>query len=257
MTLRISTGARNYALGGGSVKEALQGGQLMIYSGAQPASADAAPTGTLLATITAGSASHTNEVRATGTITLSGTTSGSVDTATIGSKSLIGAAVPYNTSLNQTATDLAAAINAYESEPKWSASATGAVVTVTAPLGIGTAGNSLTVAGSSTGLTLTGSTTSGGVSSANGLSFGAPAGGVLDKHPAQTWSGVAVASGTAGYFRFVGPVADSGALDSTESQYRMDGAISTSGAQVNMSSTTISSGATQTITSFPITLPTS
>lgn len=256
MTLRLSTALRNYMLGGGSLRECLQGGKMKIYSGSQPATAEAAPTGTLLVTITDNSGAHTQEVRATGTISLTAGSAGSVDTATVASKNIIGAAIPYNTSLTQTAADLAAAINAYESEPKWSASASAGVVTLSGPLGLGAVGNSLTVAVTTTTLTASGSTTSGGVTSVNGLKFGASAAGAIDKLASQTWSGVAANSGTAGWYRFEGPVADSGALDSTESQYRMDGAISTSGAQLNMSSTTITAAATQTVTSFPVSLPT-
>lgn len=256
MTLRVSTAARNLVLSGGSLKDALQGGKILIYTGAQPASADAAPTGTLVATITASAAAHTPEVQATGTVTLSGS-AGSVDDITVGGVSIIDAAVPFNTSLTQTASDLAAAINSSASNPEYVASSSGAVVTIVAKRGAGATANGLAVAGTLTTLTATYAALSGGVTSANGLKFGAAAAGVLPKHATQVWSGVAGASGTAGWFRFVGAVADSGAADATESQIRLDGAISTSGAQLNMSSTTVTSGATQTISSFPITLPTS
>jgi len=52
MALRLSTGFWNKVLGTGSVQTVLAGGTLDIYSGAQPAAADDAPTGTLLASIT-------------------------------------------------------------------------------------------------------------------------------------------------------------------------------------------------------------
>lgn len=255
MTLRLSTAIRNFALSGGSVRDALQGGKIQIYTGAQPATADAAPTGTLLCTVTAGGLAHTPEVQATGTITLSGS-AGSIDSITVGGVSIIDAAVPFNTSLTQTATDLAAAINNSGSNPEYVASASGAVVTVTAKRGAGATANGLAIAGTLTTLTATYAALSGGVTSANGLKFGAAAAGVLPKNAGQAWSGVAGASGTAGWFRFVGAVADSGLADGTESQFRLDGSVSTSGAQLNMSSTTVTSGATQTISSFPITLPT-
>lgn len=50
--LRFSTGIRNGILDSTGIREALANGVLRIYSGAQPASADAAPTGTLLLEIT-------------------------------------------------------------------------------------------------------------------------------------------------------------------------------------------------------------
>src|SRR5689334_5422362 len=118
MTLRASSGLRDFLENGGSLKQAFQGGRLKIYSGSQPSSADAAPTGTLLATITDNSGASTAEVRAVGTVTLSGTASGSVTALTVNGLSVIDAAVPFNTSFSQTASDLAAAINAANSVPK-------------------------------------------------------------------------------------------------------------------------------------------
>lgn len=255
MTLRVSTALRNHVLSGGSVKDALQGGKILIFSGAQPTSADAAPTGTLLATITASGGAHTPEVQATGTVTLSGS-AGSIDGVTVNGVSVIDASVPFNTTLTQTALDLAAAINSSASNPEYTASASGSVVTIAAKRGTGAGANGYVIAGTLTTLTATYAALSGGVTAVNGLKFGAAAGGVLPKHATQVWNGVAGASGTAGWFRFVGAVADSGAADASESQFRLDGAISTSGAQLNMSSTTVTQNATQTISSFPITLPT-
>lgn len=257
MTLRASSGLRNHLMNGGSFKQAFQGGKLKIYSGSQPSSADAAPTGTLLCTITDASGAHTQEVRASGTITLSGTTSGSITAVTVNGLSVLGETVAYNTSFTQTAADLAEAINEYNSVPKIKAEASGAVVTLYAPQGVGAGANGWVVDSTCTTMTGTDVNMASGVTAVNGLKFDVSASGVMDKLDSQTWSGVAGSTGTAGWFRLEGPVADSGALDSSESQIRLDGAISTSGAQLNMSSTSITSSATQTITSFPITLPTS
>jgi hypothetical protein len=256
MTLRLSTAARDHITSAGSLKSAFQQGQIQIYSGSQPASADAAPTGTLLATITAGSSARTAEVLATGTVTLTAGSSGSVNDITVGGVSIMDGAVPFNTDLTATAAAVAANINAARTVPDYTATSAGAVVTISAPRGMGTAANGLTVAADVTTLTATVANMSGGVTAANGLKFGAASGGVVSKLDTQVWSGVAVASGTAGWFRFTGSVADTGVLDTGATQVRMDGAIATSGAQLNMSSTAITSGATQTIASFPITLPT-
>lgn len=256
MTLRLSTSLRNHVLSGGSLKDTLNGGKILIYTGAQPATADAAPTGTLLCTITANGLAHTAEVQATGTVTLSGA-AGSVDSITVGGVAIIDAPVAFDTTLAATAANLAAAINTSASNPEYTATAAGAVVTIKAKRGAGATANGLAVAGTLTTMTATYTAFAGGVSAANGLKFGTAAAGVLPKHAAQVWSGTAAASGTAGWFRFVGAVGDSGVLDSAESEVRLDGSISTSGAQLNMSSTTVTASATQTITSFPITLPTS
>lgn len=255
MTLRLSSGLRNFALAGGSVKDALQGGKLLIYSGAQPATADTAPSGTLLATITAASGAHTAEVLATGTVTLNTGAAGSIDTLTVDGISIIDAAVAFDTSLTLTAAALALAINNAASDPEYSATSSGAVVTIKAKRGSGAGPNGFVVASTVTTLTKTDANMASGVTGVNGLSFGVAAAGALIKLASQTWSGVAGANGTAGWFRFVGAVADSGITDTTESDIRLDGAISTSGAQLNMSSTSITSGATQTINTFPITLP--
>jgi hypothetical protein len=256
VTLRLSTALRDHVNQNGSIKSALQNGQILIYTGAQPATADAAPTGTLLATITASSASRTAEVLATGTITLSGS-SGTVSAVSVNGVSVIDTGVPFNSTLTQTAADLAAEINNAASSPDYTATSSGAVVTVKAKRGTGSSVNDFVVAVTATGMTASVAALAGGVNASNGLKFGTSSSGVLSKLASQVWSGVAGATGTAGWFRFTGSVADSGVLDSAATEIRLDGAISTSGAQLNMSSTAITSGATQTISSFPITLPTS
>jgi hypothetical protein len=256
MTLRLSTGLRNFVNADGSIKGALQNGEIKIYTGSQPATADAAPTGTLLATITSGSGARTAEVLATGTVTLAGS-AGSVTALTVDGVSIIDAAVAFNSSLTQTAVDLAAMINSSRSAPDYTATSSGAVVTIIAARGTGASPNTFVVDATCTTMTSTDVAMASGVTAVNGLKFGTSTAGVLSKHDTQVWSGIAGATGTAGWFRFTGSVADSGALDSAATEVRMDGAISTSGAQLNMSSTSITSAATQTISSFPITLPTS
>lgn len=75
--------------------------------------------------------------------------------------------------------------------------------------------------------------------------------GVLSKN-ADIWSGVASADGTASYFRLVVNT-DTGVLSTTE--IRMQGTVGTSNADINMSSVTIASGATQTIDTWDLTMP--
>jgi hypothetical protein len=71
MAFKISTGLRNHLLVTGSLKDALDGGVIRIYSGTEPATADAALAGnTLLCTIS-------NNGAGTG-ITLDGTPSSGV-----------------------------------------------------------------------------------------------------------------------------------------------------------------------------------
>lgn len=85
----------------------------------------------------------------------------------------------------------------------------------------------------------------------NGISFGDASGGSISKSPTEVWSGTAVATGTAGYFRLQS-YGDTESLSETDE--RIDGAIATSGAELNMSNTQIQSGAVQTISVFDISI---
>lgn len=89
---------------------------------------------------------------------------------------------------------------------------------------------------------------------ANGINFADAVAGAIAKVAAEVWSGVAVATGTAGWFRFYANDKGTGASATAK---RFDGSIATSGAQLNMSSTAITAGATTTIDSFTVTMPAS
>lgn len=259
MALRYSTALRDFLNEGGSLKQALSNGKLKLYTGTQPATGDAAPSGALLATITVGSGAHTAEVRAVGSFTISGT-SGSVDTVTVNSIDILGGAVTNTGTAAGTATAVANAINHNPKNTMFVASSTGAsgVVTLTAKPGLGAIPNTWVVTGTATTTTLgTLVDMAGGVDAVNGLRFGDSATGVMVKHPDQIWSGVGVANGTAGWFRFEAATADSGAADSSGAHIRMDGNIATSGANLNLSSTTVAIGATQSISTFSLTVPAS
>lgn len=91
---------------------------------------------------------------------------------------------------------------------------------------------------------------------ANGLEFGTPVAGVIAKNSTEVWSGIALASGVAGWFRLYANATDLGGADTTPFLYpRIDGNIATSGAELNMSSTAITVGATTTIDTFAISFP--
>lgn len=92
-----------------------------------------------------------------------------------------------------------------------------------------------------------------GGSSTNGLNFGTPSSGVVDKSSSETWKGTILASGVAGWFRFYSNAYTKGA---STSALRFDGAISTSStAELQMLNTTLTAGGEVTITSLPITYP--
>lgn len=256
MALRFSPALQNFIATRGSWKEFFDNGTIEIYSGTQPATADLAVAGTLLATLTNNAGAKTNETRAAGTVTLNSGAAGSVDTVTINGQELLGGAVAFNTSLTQTAADVALKINRNPANKIVVASAAGPVVTFTAVPGLGAAANGWTVVSTVTTITKTDVNLSGGVTAVNGLKMDYnPVAGAFTKDNTQTWSGNAVATGTAGWFRYKGAVADAGALDSAAVFMRMDGNIATSGANMNMSSTAITSGALQTLSTFQFTVP--
>lgn len=256
MALKFSTAARNFMAAVGSYKDAFQNGRIEIYTGAQPATADAAIIGTLLCTITSSSGALTKEVLSAGTVTLNTGAAGSVDTLTVNSVDVLGGAVAYNTSLTQTAADVAAQINRNHSYAEYIATSSGAVVTITALPGTGITPNGFVVASTVTTLTKTDANMAGGIAAVNGLRFGAPSGGAIAKLATQTWSGVNAGTGTAGWYRRYGSVADAGAADTNLVFYREDGAISTTGAELNMSSTALVALATTTLSGSTLTIPT-
>jgi len=251
MTLRFSTGARAGLLQSSGFSGMFNRGSCSIYSGAQPASADAAATGTLLGVVTANSLPLTQEVQAAGAIVITGGAT-AVDTVTVGTFNIIpDGPVLYNTSTAQTAADLADAINR---NGIFSASVVGPAITIKPIPGAGAAYNGLALT-STGGVTATygGGTVSGGVNSVNGLIFGNPAAGVMGKPTTQIWSFNGIAAGTAGWFRFIGSVADAGGVSST--LVRMDGSIATSGGDMALSNISVLVGAPNTVDRFNMTQP--
>lgn len=255
MTLRFSDAYRNAVQQLGSCKHILNNAEIRIFTGTQPADANAAETGTLLYKITKSSGARTAETKATGTVTLTGGSSGSVDSITVNSIEVLGTSVPFNTSLTQTAADVVAMINLNPKNLLYFASSSGAVVTLTAKPGLGTLPNTWVVSGTNTTITSSYANMASGVTAVNGVTFGVSTAGVLVKNPNETWSGVGLAAGTAGWFRVIGSVTDAGTLDSSAVQIRVDGSIATSGSEMNMSSTLVAVSAVQTVNTFSITEP--
>lgn len=90
-------------------------------------------------------------------------------------------------------------------------------------------------------------------STGTGINFDTTAAsGIISKAPGETWSGVNAASGTATYFRHVA-AGDDGSASTT--QARIQGVISTVAADMNLSSTALVSGATQTVDYYSVTIP--
>lgn len=262
MAFRLSPLLLNFSNSNGSVRRALTGGKIKIYTGSQPANPTLAPTGTLLVTITQASGAHTAEVRSAGTFTLTGGASGNVSVVTVNSgPNLLGSTVNFNTSLTQTAADIAANINNYSGPGSYyTATSSGAVVTLTAAFGQGTTPNTWAIAVTAATITTSTVAFAGGVASANGLRLGYGDNATFNVQTlgiatGDTWSGVVATGGTAGWFRFSGPTADADGVDTTNSLVRMDGSVATSGGDMNLASTTLVASATQTITQFTINTP--
>lgn len=87
-----------------------------------------------------------------------------------------------------------------------------------------------------------------------GLTFASAAsGGAITKTLAETWSGVAIASGTATFYRLVTPT-DTGALSTTEA--RLQGSVGTSGADLNMTTVSLNSSTSYAVDAYSVALPT-
>jgi hypothetical protein len=257
MTLRISTGVRNRLAQGLGFGAIFNRGSLAIYSGPQPASGDAAKTGTLLGLITESAGTLTQETRATGTIVITGATSGSINTVTVGTFNIIpdGAVSAVAGDTAATASALADAINR---NGIFEASVSASTVTISAKYGVGAAWNGLALTATLTTVTATygGGTVASGVAPVNGLILGQPAAGVIAKLSTQVWSMAGLAIGTAGWFRLYGSEADAGAIVSGAPYYpRLDGSVAVSGADLNLSNISITVGAPVSIDTFSFTIP--
>lgn len=117
-------------------------------------------------------ASQTNEVLATGSFTVTGGTNSAgvnkVSAVLVNGVDILGSAVDWSTSHAATAAAIAAQINNYESNPNYTASAVGAVVTIRAVAGSGNTPNGFVVSPTVAGDVTVGSVNNmaGGVNSA-------------------------------------------------------------------------------------------
>jgi len=272
MALSFSTGYRNARMRDVSFQDMFQGGELQIWSGSAPA-VDSAATGTRLVSVTLASGTRTAEIQATALVTLIGT-AGTVTNITIGGYEVLGGTATFATTLTALAVDVATLINKYTGSPiKVYATSSGADVTIRACPGQGTALNTLAIVVTSAGgitNTINGASadqmgvgtggSTAGVASANGLTFGEVAAGVIAM--AGAWTGVVDNGSIAGtYFRLCGcntPTDTSPADSLTAPTYRIQGSCGISGADHNMpGGTTLTVSTTYTVTSFTITEPAS
>jgi hypothetical protein len=255
MSLRYSTGYRNGLLQGGSFRELFENGVIRMFTGSQPSSADTAATGTLLVTITrAGAAFSVSALSGrqtaaikvtigtateTYTITINGynytyTMQGGDDVAAI-AKGL--AALVRKSSLVNAQPWTNAGLSGVMVEAKVAGESYSCEVSATASIG------SLVVS------------TCWANSRLNGLVFGSASAGVIGKESAYAWSGSAVVTGTAGWFRLSDNDDDYDA-DSTIA-CRIDGSVGTSGADLIVGSSSLTANGAVTLDSANFTNPAS
>ena len=253
--INLSTGLRNKMLGDKSINEIFEGGLIKVYTGSQTATADDAVTGQLLVTIT--NDSQTVKVKQKNTLTAA------VANATAYTVTLNGVAITYTSDATATADEISAGLKVAID------TATGTAVgstTIANPkiyglftvVDVGASSGSITVESATAGIafdiTVTANITNVlTIADAYGLHFDPDgvASGVLSKIATETWSGLTVATGTPGYFRFV---ADSDDGTSSTTQPRFQGSIGIVGADLTVTSTNFAVGATQNIPSAIISI---
>lgn len=253
MAWRFSTGLRNAITRSQGFAGALNRGYIDIYSGSQPTTADSVK-GILLVQLTLNSGTLTKETRATGSIQITGGST-SVATATVGGLNIIpDGAVPYNTSVNQTASDLCDAINR---NGIMEASVSTDTVTLRGRPGTGVTTAAVATSGSVTTTCVAMGSGVAGVAPANGLILGVPASGVITKPTGSVWSGNGVAAGTAGWGRFYSSdTADTGAALSAAPWFpRMDGNCGVGSGDFQLSTLLVAVNQPITLDTFQATMP--
>ena len=245
MSWKYSTGLVNALAGHKSIKEALHGFVVRIYSGSQPTNADTATNGTLLYELTYGGGAFTGTASTAqvdkivvGSSTEGHTFNVSVDAGTTYSYTALA-----GSSTTIVATALAALIN---ESLIVSAVSSGADIIVRARF----AGIAFTLADETSTGTITLSTLVANART-NGLHWGSVADGVLSKE-AGNWQDTAIADGTAAWFR-VCRYGDAGGASTTE--VRADGNCSTTSGDMILRTLTVETADPLTLDTFDITIP--
>lgn len=259
MAIKLSTALRNFMLGMGSFKEAFADSVINIYSGSAPATADLGYTGTLLLTVTKASGTvSSGELSTPQMAKITGSGTAGTYTVTINS---VAYSQAYASSANATMANLVNVIN--RTCPEFTAAIlTTTAIAYLAPRCQGNSGAKFTITGGTVdGGTITvDSDDSLTFAVSDALQFAAATAGTISKPTSgvAVWSGAGLTAAgtgtTAGYFRLCRSD-DANAVDSTYIYERLQGSCAISGGDLNMSSTTIVSGATTTIDSFRFTLP--
>lgn len=258
MALKISTKMRNDLLSGKELRKTFEDAVIQIYSGAAPSTADAVYSGTLLCTISkAAAVVHTADISIAQEALILVGSHASGETFTFIDD---GTNYTYTNTPDLDAIPIATAwakiIN--DTNPNVDAMSSGTATIYLRAKFKGVA-HTWSLAGTGTSNAGTGAhalTDTIANTTNDTIRFGAAVDGVISK-ASETWSGVAVATGTAGYFRIQNST-DVGAEDSVNKLFpRIQGTVGVSGTEMTLSNTTITSGATQTIDTATITMPAS
>lgn len=251
--MKCSDGLNLVVANGLSWWDAIQGGVLDWFSGSEPATANLAATGTLLATLTKSGGAWTAGVRAQWKITLGGS-SGSVNTIKVGGIEIMGTAVTYATDLTTTAALVAAMINSH-TNPNFYATSAAEVVYVYARYNSGiawaaivcaTTVTTMTATVASSGLADGNNGTTLGVAAVNGLGWQYPgvvtAGvGTLFTKETTIWQMTTpTQTGTVGYMRLRLDGADDQSANAT--YRRVQFSVGTSNADAISSNLTVTAG---------------
>ncbi len=257
MSWKWSTGLRDFIMGKGSFRQAFEDSKLMVYSSPIPTEADDAvgTAGTLLCTFTKSSGTTTlrrgwgeiekitvNDHDSGDTIAFTCTSSldGAVTTAT------------YTNTPDGDVADIAVKIVRLFTDIGLRACATG----ITGVLYVMGHNNQTLIiaataqAGSNISVTIDPDEYT--TATNDCLRFGAPASAVIAKDTGQTWSGVAVASGTAASGRIV-DINDLGTDNTTDK--RMQGTVGVGTGDIQISNANLTSGATYTVSTGSFTFP--
>lgn len=104
-------------------------------------------------------------------------------------------------------------------------------------------------------ITIGGGTVTPGSNTAYDLNFDTATTTTISKAAAEAWSGVGIAAGQIGHYRYKGNAVDDDSADSSPTHTRIDGTVAVSGADLNMPQLTVAVGTPISISSFSFTLP--
>lgn len=250
----LSTGAKQALAETGSAREAFSQMMLEVYEGTPPTDADAAATGTKLVRITYGGSAAAAGTAKVDTVKVTHGTTADTFSCVINGVTIT--ATETTDTDDSLAVKLAAAINASSENNNVQAIFVGGTNFTESGIIVWSRIPGLTfthtVAKSSSGGTITLHENLQANARGTMLNWDQAADGVISKPSGDTWSGTALADGTAGYYRFV-KVTDTAALSTTE--VRLQGSCATAGAELNLSgSTSIATGAPVSVSSFSLTV---